>query len=70
MVSSSWGTRRWQIKAPFDVPDEVFRILELMPGGLGGTTGAVRYPEPFEKVLIDEQHSRFLRFEHGHRPYL
>jgi len=41
---------KWQIKAPFEVADEVFMALELLPGGLEGTTGTVRYSKPFENV--------------------
>jgi len=40
----------WSIKPPFDVPDEVFMALELVPDGLNGVSGVVRYAEPFEQV--------------------
>lgn len=41
---------KWQIKAPFEVADEVFMALELQPGGLAGISGTVRYSKPFENV--------------------
>ena len=41
---------QWNIKAPFDVPDEVFMALELIPGRLEGVSGIVEYPKEFEEV--------------------
>ena len=41
---------KWQIKAPFEVADDVFMALELLPDGLKGTRGTVRYSKPFENV--------------------
>jgi predicted N-acetyltransferase YhbS len=41
---------QWAIKAPFDVPDEVFMALELVPDGLKGISGKVQYPKEFEEV--------------------
>lgn len=38
------------IKAPFDVPDEVFMAMELVPDGLKGISGTVQYPKEFEDV--------------------
>ncbi|HEY3374046.1 MAG TPA: N-acetyltransferase [Candidatus Aquicultor sp.] len=38
------------IKAPFDVPDEVFMALELKPGALSGIEGTVLYPPAFMDV--------------------
>ena len=37
----------WDIKAPFDVPDEAFMALELVSGALEGVTGVVEYPSVF-----------------------
>lgn len=41
---------RWNIKAPFEVPDNVFMALELVDGALDNAAGTVRYPEAFEIV--------------------
>jgi putative acetyltransferase len=38
------------ILCPFDVPDEVFRLLELQPGALGARTGKVSYRPEFLQV--------------------
>ncbi|MDH5468300.1 MAG: N-acetyltransferase [Candidatus Aminicenantes bacterium] len=38
---------RWNIKAPFDAPDEAFMALELVDNELTGKSGAVEYPEEF-----------------------
>ena len=35
------------ISFPFDAPDECCMVAELVPGGLLGMYGAVRYPEAF-----------------------
>ena len=40
----------WNIKAPFDVPAEVFMGLELVPDGLKNVQGTVVYPKAFEAV--------------------
>lgn len=40
----------WNIKAPFDVPDEVFMVIELVESGLQGISGIVEYPKEFEEV--------------------
>ena len=45
VVASKFG-----IKAPFDVPDEVFMGLELVPDGFKGISGIVQYPKEFEEV--------------------
>lgn len=37
----------WKIKAPFEVPDEVFMAMELLPGSLANISGAVIYPKEF-----------------------
>ena len=41
---------RYEIKSPFDVPDEVFMAIELEPDGLKGVSGIVEYPKEFEEV--------------------
>ncbi len=41
---------RWGIKAPFDVPDNVFMALVLKENGLDGVSGTVEYPKEFESV--------------------
>lgn len=41
---------KWQIKAPFEVPAEVFMGLELVPDGLKNVHGTVIYPKAFEMV--------------------
>lgn len=38
---------RWNIKAPFDVPDESFMALELETGSLAEVIGTVVYPKEF-----------------------
>ena len=38
------------LRAPFPVPDEAFMALALIPGGLDGVRGTVRYSLPFEEV--------------------
>jgi putative acetyltransferase len=35
------------LEAPFPVPDDVFRVLEIRDGALKGITGMVCYPPPF-----------------------
>ncbi|WHY99635.1 GNAT family N-acetyltransferase [Peribacillus simplex] len=37
----------WNIKAPFDVPDDTFMVLELTEGTLQNTQGTVHYPKAF-----------------------
>lgn len=41
---------KWDIKAPFDVPDEAFMAIELVEGKLDGISGIVEYPKEFEEV--------------------
>ena len=36
------------IRCPFEVPSEVFMLLELRPGALAGRTGTVRYRPEFD----------------------
>ncbi|WP_342515151.1 N-acetyltransferase [Sporosarcina sp. FSL K6-1522] len=38
------------IKAPFDVPDEAFMVMELQHGALDNAQGTVQYPEAFMGV--------------------
>ncbi len=38
------------IKPPFDVPDEVFMVLELIPGALDEVQGTVRYSDAILEV--------------------
>ena len=40
----------WQIKPPFEVPENAFMAIELVTGGLQGVTGTVKYPEAFGQV--------------------
>jgi putative acetyltransferase len=41
---------RFGIRWERDVPDEVFFVLELVPGGLTGASGVVRYAPEFATV--------------------
>jgi len=41
---------KWKIKAPFDVPINVFMGIELVSDGLKNVTGTVQYPKEFEMV--------------------
>lgn len=41
---------KWTIKAPFDVPDDVYMAIELIKDGLKGISGIVEYPNEFEEV--------------------
>ena len=41
---------KWNIKAPFDVPSNVFMGIELVAEGLKDVTGTVKYPKAFEAV--------------------
>lgn len=42
--------RKWNIRAPFDVPSQYFFALELVPGALNGVSGTVQYPDEFADV--------------------
>ncbi|MFC2129428.1 GNAT family N-acetyltransferase [Bacteroidota bacterium] len=42
---------KWNIFCPFDVPDEVFMALELIPGALENVSGTVLYPKEFDDAL-------------------
>ena len=37
----------WQIKYPFEVPDEAFMAIELIKNGLENISGIVQYPKAF-----------------------
>lgn len=41
---------KWNIKAPFDVPSNVFMAIELVKEGLKNISGTVIYPKEFETV--------------------
>lgn len=41
---------KWNIKAPFDVPANVFMGIELIENGLKNVSGTVQYPKEFESV--------------------
>jgi len=41
---------RWDIKCPFEVPDDVFMAIELTEKGLEGKAGTVKYPDEFNEV--------------------
>ena len=41
---------RYGIKSEYEVPDEVFMILELVPGALNNNTGVIKYHEAFNSV--------------------
>ncbi|EOP23954.1 acetyltransferase [Bacillus thuringiensis] len=38
---------QWNIKAPFEVPDEVFMVMELRENTLQGVEGIVQYSSAF-----------------------
>ena len=40
----------WNIKAPFDVPEEVFMAKALDGGNLGRFSGIVRFPQEFDDI--------------------
>jgi putative acetyltransferase len=39
------------IKAPFEVPDEAFMVLELVPDALKNVSGVVKYSPTFDLVI-------------------
>jgi Predicted acetyltransferase len=41
---------KWDVKCPFDVPDEVFMAIELTEKALEGKAGTVEYPDKFNEV--------------------
>jgi predicted N-acetyltransferase YhbS len=40
---------RWDIKCPFEVPDDVFMAIELTEKALEGKAGTVKYPDEFNE---------------------
>ena len=40
----------WNIKAPFEVPDEAFMAIELVENGLEGISGIVKYSKEFDEL--------------------
>jgi predicted N-acetyltransferase YhbS len=38
---------KWDIKCPFEVPDEAFMVIELVEDSLKDKAGTVRYPKEF-----------------------
>ena len=40
---------KWGIKAPFDLPDDVFFAIELEKDGLKNVSGVVEYPKEFSE---------------------
>jgi predicted N-acetyltransferase YhbS len=42
---------QWNIKVPFEVPDDAFLALELAEGELEGKRGTVEYPEEFNEAM-------------------
>lgn len=41
---------RFGIRSEYDVPDEVFLVLELVPGSLRGASGTIQYHPAFRSV--------------------
>ena len=41
---------KYGIKSEYEVPDEVFMILELIPGSLKNHEGVIKYHEAFNSV--------------------
>lgn len=41
---------KWNVKAPFNVPEEAFMAIELIEDGLKDVSGTVKYPKEFESV--------------------
>ncbi len=41
---------RFGIDSDYDVPEEVFMVLELQPGALSGKTGRVKYHTAFSNI--------------------
>lgn len=41
---------KWDIKAPFEVPSNVFMAIELVPNALKNITGTAIYPKEFKTV--------------------
>jgi putative acetyltransferase len=43
--------REYRLKAPFEVPDEAFMVLELVPGALKNVRGVAKYSPAFDSVI-------------------
>ena len=43
-------TSQWHICSEYDVPEEVFMLVELLPGYLAGYAGVIRYDPAFASV--------------------
>lgn len=41
---------KWNIRAPFEVPESAFMAIELVENGLKGISGVVRYAKEFDQV--------------------
>ncbi|MDD2777814.1 MAG: N-acetyltransferase [Methanocellales archaeon] len=41
---------KWNIKCPFEVPDEAFMAIELTERAFEGNAGTVKYPDEFMEV--------------------
>lgn len=42
---------KWDIRPPFEAPDEAFMAIELIEGGLKGISGVVEYPDEYSLAL-------------------
>lgn len=42
---------QWNIKVPFEVPDDAFLAMELAEGELEGKSGTVEYPKEFNEAI-------------------
>ena len=40
----------FNLRSEYDVPDDVFMVLELVPGSLKGVSGTVKYHHAFAEV--------------------
>jgi putative acetyltransferase len=38
---------KWDIRPPFEAPDEAFMAMELVEGGLKGVSGVAEYPDEY-----------------------
>lgn len=43
-------TSTWKIKSPYDVPENAFMGIELVPGALEGVEGIMKYPKEFDNI--------------------
>jgi len=49
---------RWGLRVDFEVPDDAFMALELVPGALAGCAGTVRYRPEFDSVSEEGSEDR------------